>query len=233
MIDLFWVLLILSLLLLLFILILVTKLTILVNYYHHNDNDDLKIVFKIWFGLIRYKINVPLIKVDDNSPSLIIKSNKNLGESTHQSEQNDVNQITTEEVEKNATNGKKILKHVFGLHKIVKRFLRKVTIKSFEWDTLIGVGDAAQTGTITGAIWALKGSLIGLLSHYLKLRVMPKITVTPHFQAAVIQTRITCIIQFRIGHAILAGLILLKHWRGGLPHFKKKTNFGNDKTKSV
>ena len=231
--NLFWLILVLSILLLLFILILFTKLTVHINYYHHNDNDDLKVVFKIWFGLIKYKINVPLIKVDDNSPSIIIKSNKKMGESSQKSGKEDINQITTEDVENNLSNGKKILKHVFGLHRIVRNFLRKVTIKSFEWDTLIGVGDAAQTGTITGAIWAIKGSLIGILSHYLKLKVMPKITVTPHFQAAVIQTRLSCIIQFRIGHAILAGLKLLKFWRGGLPHFKKKTNFANDKTNSV
>ncbi|MEH7304432.1 DUF2953 domain-containing protein [Neobacillus drentensis] len=233
MIELFWVLLVLSILLLLFILILFTKLTILINYYHHNDNDDLKIVFKIWFGLIKYKINVPLIKVDENSPSVVIKSNKQMGESTEKSSTEDVNQITTEDVENNFSNAKKLLNHVFGLHRIVRKFLRKVSIKSLEWDTLIGVGDAAHTGMITGAIWALKGSLIGLVSHYLKLFVMPKITVTPHFQAAVMQTRLTCIIQFRIGHAILAGLKLFKFWKGGLPHFKKKTNFANDKTKSV
>ncbi|WP_308128826.1 DUF2953 domain-containing protein [Bacillus sp. sid0103] len=233
MIELFWVLLVLSILLLLFILILFTKLTILINYYHHNDNDDLKIVFKIWFGLIRYKINVPLIKVDENSPSVVIKSNKQMGESTEKSSTEDVNQIATEDVENNFSNAKKLLNHVIGLHRIVRKFLRKVSIKSLEWDTLIGVGDAAHTGMITGAIWALKGSLIGLVSHYLKLLVMPKITVTPHFQAAVMQTRLTCIIQFRIGHAILAGLKLFKFWKGGLPHFKKKTNFANDKTKSV
>lgn len=229
----FWIILVLSILLLLFILILFTKLTILINYYHHNDNDDLKIVFKIWFGLIKYKINVPLIKVDDNSPSLIIKSDKQMGESNEESTESDVNKITTKDIENNFSNTKKLLHHVFGLHQIVRKFLQKVTIKSLEWDTLIGVGDAAHTGMITGAIWALKGSLIGLLSHYFKLIVMPKITVTPHFQATVMQTRLSCIIQFRIGHAILAGLKLFKFWKGGLPHFKKKTNFANDKTKSV
>ncbi|MBT2697783.1 DUF2953 domain-containing protein [Bacillus sp. ISL-40] len=229
----FWVLLILSILLLLFILILFTKLTILINYYHHNDNDDLKIKLKIWFGLIKYTINVPLIKVDDNSPSIVVKSNTKMGDSARESNKQDTNHITTDEVDTNLSNAKKLLNHVFGLHRIVRKFFRKVTMKGLEWNTLIGLGDAAHTGTITGAIWAFKGSIIGLLSHYFKLKEMPKITVTPHFQAAVIQTRFTCIIQFRIGYAILAGLKLFRFWKGGFPHFKKKTNFANDKTKSV
>ncbi|MEH7482560.1 DUF2953 domain-containing protein [Neobacillus drentensis] len=222
-----------SILLLLFILILFTKLTILINYYHHNDNDELKVKLKIWFGLIKYTINVPLIKVDDNSPSIVVESNTKMGDSARESTKKGSNQITTEDVETNLSNAKKLLNHVFGLHHIVRKFFRKVTMKGLEWNTLIGLGDAAHTGTITGAIWAFKGSIIGLLSHYFKLKEMPKITVTPHFQAAVIQTRLTCIIQFRIGYAILAGLKLFRFWKGGLPHFKKKTNFANDKTKSV
>ncbi|PGY09990.1 hypothetical protein COE25_16340 [Bacillus sp. AFS031507] len=229
----FWVLLVLSILLLLFILILFTKLTILINYYHYNDNDELKIKLKIWFGLIKYTINVPLIKVDDNSPSIVVESNTKMGDSAGESAKKGSNQITTEDVETNLSNAKKLLNHVFGLHRIVRKFFRKVTMKGLEWNTLIGLGDAAHTGTITGAIWAFKGSIIGLLSQYFKLKEMPKITVTPHFQAAVIQTRFTCIIQFRIGYAILAGLKLFRFWKGGLPHFKKKTNFANDKTKSV
>ncbi|WP_335582593.1 DUF2953 domain-containing protein [Neobacillus drentensis] len=222
-----------SILLLLFMLILFTKLTILINYYHHNDNDDLKIKLKIWFGLIKYTINVPLIKVDDNSPSLVVKSKTKMGDSSEQSTKEEAKQITTEDVDTYFTNAKKLLNHVIGLHRIVRMFFRKVTMKGLEWDTMIGLGDAAHTGTITGAIWAFKGSIIGLISHYIKLKEMPKITVTPHFQAAVIQTKLTCIIQFRIGYAILAGLKLFKFWKGGLPHFKKKTNFANDKTKSV
>jgi hypothetical protein len=187
----------------------------------------------IWFGLIKYTIKVPLIKVDDNSASLVVKSKTKMGDSSDESTKEDEKQITTEDVETNLSNAKKLLNHVFGLHQIVRNFFRRVTLKGLEWNTLIGLGDAAHTGTITGAIWAFKGSIIGLLSHYFKLKEVPKISVTPHFQAAVIQTRLTCIIQFRIGYAILAGLKLFKFWKGGLPHFKKKANFANDKTKSV
>ncbi len=48
---------------------------------------------------------------------------------------------------------------------------------------------------------------------------MPNLSVTPHFQFAILQTQLTCIFQFRIGHAILAGLKLIKFWKGGRPQF--------------
>jgi hypothetical protein len=190
-------------------------------------------MFKVWFGLIKYKIKIPLIKMDDNSPSIVVKSDKQMGASTVGAPGKKVSQITPSDVLTNLKNAKELLEHVFGMHVIVRKFFRKVIIKKFEWETMIGVGDAAHTGLITGALWAIKGGILGLISHYLKLNEMPKLSVTPHFQVAVIHTRLSCMIQFRIGHAILAGLKLFKFWRGERPRFKSKTNVANGKSKSI
>lgn len=224
----FWLWLSLSILMILFILILFTKVTILVNYYHHNDNDDLKVEFRIWFGLIRYKKHIPLIKIDDDSPSIVVKDDKNTGESGA-----NANQITPNKALNQLSNTQELLHHVIGLHVIIRKFLKKVTIKKWEWQTMIGVGDAAYTGMATGAVWAIKSGIIGILSNYLRFKTMPQLSVIPHFQAAVIQTQFSCIFQFRIGHAMLAGLKLIKFWRGGKPHFKKSSILSNEKTKSV
>jgi hypothetical protein len=216
-----------------FIIIILTKLTILVNYYHYNDNDDLKVEFRVWAGLIKYTISVPLIKIDDDSPSIVVKSHTNMGDAASGDSKQKVNQITKNNVITNLNNTKELLTRVFNLHVIIRKFFQKVTIKKLEWQTLIGVGDAAYSGMAAGAFWAIKGSIVGLLSHYLNLKVMPEISITPHFQAAVIQTQLKCIFQFRIGHAILAGLKLIKFWKSGSPLFKKETNFSNEKTKSI
>jgi hypothetical protein len=221
---------------LLLLLILITKLTIQVNYYHHNDNDDLKLVFKVCFGLIKYKITVPLIKIDDNSPSIVVKSNTQFGNTTGGEKgtpEDAVNKITADDVLTYLINGKELLVHVFGMNVIVRKFFQKVTLKRFVWETMMGVGDAAHTGMLTGALWTIKGGIFGLLSHYLIVKDMPRLGVIPHFQAAVIQTRLSCIFQFRIGHAMLAGLKLFKFWKGGRPHFKTTTGILKEKTKSV
>ena len=108
------------------------------------------------------------------------------------------------------------------LNVIVRKFLKRIVIKHFEWHSLVGVGDAAHTGVITGALWTIKASIIGLLSNSLRLKEMPVLSVTPHFQMAIIQTRITCIFQFHIGYAIFAGLKLIKFWKGGRPKFQNE-----------
>jgi hypothetical protein len=214
------------------LLIIFSKLTIRINYFHHNDNDELKIQFRIWFGLIKYTINVPLVKIDDNSPSIVVKGNTQMGDSTENKNPKE-EQITQDDIMTKLTNAKELVQHVFNMNVILTKFIKKIIIKHFEWHSLVGVGDAAHTGIITGAVWALKGSVVGMLSHFLRLKEIPVLSVTPHFQLAIIQTHLTCIFQFRIGYAILAGLKLIKFWKGGRPNLKMNTAYSKEKTKPV
>lgn len=218
---------------LLFLLIIFSKLTIHLNFFHHNDNDELSVVFKLWFGLIKYKINVPLIKIDDNSPSIVVKGNTSMGDSGEGDSSSKVQQVDKDDIVTKLSDAKEIIQHVVNMHVIVSKFLKKIVIKRFEWHSLVGIGDAAHTGIITGALWTLKGSVVGMLSNFLRLKEMPILSVTPHFQMAIIQTRITCIIHFRIGYAILAGLKLIKFWKGGRPNLKMNTAYSKEKTKTV
>lgn len=231
--KLIWVGLVLFILLFLLLLIIFTKLTISINYFHHNDDDDLKIEFKIWFGLIKYKKMIPLIKIDDDSPTIIVKSKSHMGDSGGENTAHNVTQIGKGDIITKLKNAQEMLQRVFHLNVIVRKFLKKVTVKQFEWHTFFGAGDAAHTGVLTGAIWGIKGGMVGFISHFLRFKVMPNLSVTPHFQATIIQTQIKCMIQFRIGHAILAGLKLVKFWKGGRPRFKSNSNFSKEKTKSV
>jgi hypothetical protein len=228
-----WLYIVLSAIILLFLLIIFSKLTIHLNFFHHNDNDELSVVFRLWFGLIKYKINVPLIKIDDNSPSIVLKGNTSMGDSSESESSNKAHQVDKDVIETQLSNAKELIQNVFNMQVIVSKFLKRVMIKRLEWHTLVGVGDAAHTGIITGAIWSLKGGVVGLLSNFLRLKEMPVLSVTPHFQMAIIQTRITCIFQFRIGYAILAGLKLIKFWKGGRPNFKMNTAYSKEKTKTV
>lgn len=218
--------------LLLFVLVLFTKLTIIVKYFHYQDNDDLKIECRAWFGLIKYKINIPLIKVDDDSPSLILKGKTVMGPQESESQQK-VSKITPRKFITSIKNFQEILEHVIQFNVILRKLLQKVSVTKFQWSSAIGVGDAALTGMLTGALWTIKGSLLGLLSHYFQMIAQPEIMVVPYFQQMVVQTELKCMFQFRIGHAIVAGLKLVKFWKGGRPHLDKTNAMSDEKTKSV
>jgi hypothetical protein len=229
-----WVLLAILLLTVLILIILITKVKIFLDYFHGNDNDHLKITVKAWGGLIKFKVEIPVIKVDDNSPTIVAEQKISTGPNENM-KQDKTTQVDKTDFLNSINDFKQLLIHVAGLHKIIRNFLRKVTLTKIEWHTMVGVGDAAATGVITGAFWAVKGGLIGVLSHYMKLKDMPVMSITPSFQHAVSITSFKCMIQVRVGHAILAGIKLVKYWKGGWPEFKTKplSVLSGDKTNTV
>jgi hypothetical protein len=229
-----WVLLTILLLTVLAIIILITKVKILLDYYHGNDNDHLKVTVRAWGGLIKYKVEIPVIKVDDNSPTIVAEEKVKTGPNENIKKEKSV-QVDKTDMLNSFNDFKQLLTHIAGLHKIIRDFLKKVMLRKIEWHTMVGVGDAAATAVITGAFWAVKGGVIGVLSHYMKLKDMPVMTITPSFQHAVSITSFKCMIQFRVGHAILAGIKLVKYWKGGWPEFKTKplSALSGDKTNTV
>jgi hypothetical protein len=229
-----WVLLTILLLTVLAIIILITKVKILLDYYHGNDNDHLKVTVRAWGGLIKYKVEIPVIKVDDNSPTIVAEEKVQTGLNENIKKEKSV-QVDKTDMLNSFNDFKQLLTHIAGLHKIIRDFLKKVMLRKIEWHTMVGVGDAAATAVITGAFWAVKGGVIGVLSHYMKLKDMPVMTITPSFQHAVSITSFKCMIQFRVGHAILAGIKLVKYWKGGWPEFKTKplSALSGDKTNTV
>lgn len=229
-----WLVIFLAVLLFLLMIVLATRLTIYLSYDHVQDNDHLKLELRVWFGLFRYKLKIPLIKIDENSPTIVLKQEKQMGHQKKPSKE-ETKQYSAEDLLNSFKDTKEILTHVIALHKIIRKFLKKITIKEFEWFTVAGIGEAAYTGMLIGALWAVKGSIVGVISLNMKLKVMPKINITPNFQRAYSQTTLRCMFQFRIGHAMLAGIKLIKYWKGGKPKFRSKalSVFSGDKTKSV
>ncbi|TKC15804.1 DUF2953 domain-containing protein [Robertmurraya kyonggiensis] len=221
---------------LLIIVVLIMKISVIIDYYHGNDDDHLKITLKALFGLLRYKINIPVIKMDKDSPAIVVKENVEMKVGPQENEQKKGKEkFTVDELLASLKDMKLLLKHVAGLHRIIRSFLKKVTVSKVEWNTIVGVGDAAYTGMLTGAIWTVKGSIIGLMCSLMKVQETPQIMITPDFNRSISQTSLKCMIHFRIGHAIFAGIKLFKYWKGDIPQFKTKplsSIFGN-KTKSV
>lgn len=199
----------------------ITRLTIFIEANHSQDDDHIKIRFSIWFGLIRYKINVPMVAVDKETPNIVFKKEKKASISTGESKKKE--KFSVKNLLANIHDTKEVIKRVVDMVPILQRFLKKISVTKLEWHSHIGVGDAAHTGVITGIGWSIKGTIMGVISHYLNLKTHPEYSITPSFQVAVSETRLRCMIHFRIGYAMVAGIRVIKSWRGGLPKFKSRT----------
>lgn len=199
-----------------------SKVQINIEFQHNLKKNAIFIHIRAFFGLIRYKINVPSIKVDQDSSSIVMKEKVQAEMVAEKSKKVNKKQVGPEEVKHSIHDINQLITHIVGMKNIVKDFLKKVEVQKFEWKTVIGVKDAALTGIITGTLWTLKGSSVGLISNFMRLKNMPILEITPNFQNFISSTSLSCMLRIRIGHAILAGIKLLKHWRGHIPTFKSK-----------
>lgn len=107
------------------------------------------------------------------------------------------------------------VKRMVGLWRILTRFLRKINVRKLYWHSRIGTGDAAHTGVLLGVVYGLKGGVVWLFAHFLHLATQPTIVIEPAFTETHFYTEFECIVRFRIGHAILAGIFILFHLRKG------------------
>ncbi|MGO4888721.1 DUF2953 domain-containing protein [Anaerobacillus sp. MEB173] len=192
------------------ILIMITKVNIELFYAHDQDNDELTIKFNAWFGLLSYTMSVPLIKVDKDSASIIIEEEQKVGQNDLEDKKR---KITPNLIINKMKEMQDFLRHVKGLHKIMRHFLKNISVTKFEWQTQLGIGDAAHTGVLAGIAWGIKGTAIGIVSHLMLLKTKPKIAVQPAYQSKQSFTRLRCMFSFRIGHAIGAGIKIARHWK--------------------
>ncbi|MEQ6377811.1 DUF2953 domain-containing protein [Bacillaceae bacterium S4-13-56] len=191
-------------------LFLLSKITIIFHFYYKNKDMDLYVEIKIW-RFIKIKREIPLANIDLKEKEIELNEKTKVGEETASDKREDVH---FEELKNNLLFAKDILKHISSFSKIIKKFLSKVNVEKLDWESKIGLGDAAATGMGSGVLWTIKGWFIGWISHNMRLKVKPDLQIAPHFQHQFAYTNITCILSFRIGQAILVLLTLLKNSRG-------------------
>lgn len=199
------------------------------SYEHRGDDDQLTIRFRMWYGLIRYSISVPVLTIDEETASLNFKeeTDSQVGHSEKEKK------LSWRRILYDLRQFERFLKHVHGFYKITRRFLRKMTVKHFSWETAVGLDDAALTAQFSGLLWSIKGNIFGLMAHYMRVKSNPTLSVNPIYQGFVSKTRLSCMLSFRIGYAMIAGLQVLLHGRRWFLNKKKSQGLNEGGMKHV
>jgi hypothetical protein len=175
-----------------------TKIYIQISYQHEKDMDELNIKITFWKIIsIQKKINLNQLET----------SNLQQKEWMNEKEEPEEDELTEGFIKK----AKKTFRLAQNVIPIVNEFLKKITVHSFEWKTKIGSKDASIAGMLTGALWGVKGGIVGVISQRMKLKELPTLTITPLFHQSTISTSLQCMISFRVGKAIYAIMQLVKY----------------------
>ncbi|KFZ41796.1 DUF2953 domain-containing protein [Anoxybacillus flavithermus] len=177
------------------------------RFQHAQDNDQFTIDVRI-LRIFHYRFAVPLIEISKKEAGVVTEQKTTTGK-------DEKTTFTVADARQRLAQLQQWLNRIVHLHTIVKKFLQNVSILQFEWHTQIGVGDAAKTAMLVGFGWSMKYYILAVVSKYMNVCITPSISIVPFFQGAVSRTSFTCMIRFRIGYAILAGLKIVKHLKKG------------------
>lgn len=188
------------------ILIICSELEVSLSIKRIGQNDEWTVKFRWLYGLVRRTFNIPTVRWKDygglNIQEQISGRDGNV-------EKTKAQRIDREFIMREYRRLNQIMRGTFELSRWFKETLKHVRCRELYWHTQLGAGDAADTATLTGLAWSLKGSLVGLLSNYIRLAVQPRLHITPRYNEAGFNVELSCIFSVRTGYAMVAGMLLL------------------------
>ncbi|MCU6710058.1 DUF2953 domain-containing protein [Paenibacillus sp. J5C_2022] len=194
-----------------------SPIVITAQFAKQGKNDEIELRVRGLFGLLAYKMKVPVMKWQGDALKVVEERGKagaGIGSWKHDEED-----IDAEKVASGIERFKDVLHLTRNLKVWAKRTLARVKLVEWRWSTSVGTGDAMWTAMATGLVWSVKSSIIGLLSQLVQLKAQPVMSVNPDFARPAFSTEWSCIAKIPFGYAILAGLQLLvrmKKWKGGV-----------------
>ncbi|UJF31182.1 DUF2953 domain-containing protein [Paenibacillus hexagrammi] len=182
------------------------------------DNDQLFVEIRALFGIVRFRYVIPVIQFKGLHKGVLVKTEA-VNQTQASLEGQAKEHITKEKVLEFFKNAKVILEHTAQLYDWMKKTIAKAQVTHLSWITRVGVGDAPETAITTGAIWAIKSSLLGFGIRFIQMLSKPKVAVTPQYNATYFSTEFVCKGRIRTWHVMWAGIALvirISKVKGGL-----------------
>lgn len=189
-----------------------TTLSIRFQYRKEGADDHLGVTVHWIGGLIRFHYSVPLLSLTERGDVLVRQKLQTGKGKTFMSKKR---KISLKMLRRSQKNFLRMRRRIRNLHGIMRRFFKHVTCERLEWFTTIGTGDSAETGILTGIVWALKTALVSLAGRYVRWTRPPRLNVHPSFNEQRFESELLCIVRFRLGHLILAVARLFLNMRKG------------------
>jgi len=192
----------------LFMLLLLTKIRVQIHYLRQEENDELALSFSIWRGLIRFRLELPVIKFLAGRflrPAVKIKAELEGKNGRPLAEKKEV--LPLPSIQKLLLLTRQIRRY----RPAVTYLLNRVLIRRFYWRSVIGLANPAQTAVVFGLLWGLKGLFLSAAyPHFAPGRPKPEIIIIPSFQKPLISTTLDCIFEVRAGHILVTGILILR-----------------------
>lgn len=209
----------------LIVVLIFSALDIHIRYSRRLEDDEIQLTFKLW-KIVRYRYSVPTVNVENLWQGVTAEESRSASvKDKNVSEQKKRRQFTLEEVRQKYRTSVMMIRRVKNFTLIARRFMQRVQVIRLTWHTGLGVKDAADTAVLVGTAYALKSMFAETLNRLFLLRSVPDIRVVPRYNEKIWDTEFRCIVRFRIGHAILAGIRIWMNTKKGREEIWQSTPF--------
>lgn len=186
------------------------KVNFAIEYNRQGVDDHISLSFFILKGLIKYKFEIP--KVDKNKKGIFFKKVKEKGnkekEVSKRKEEFGYNYILEKIKEY-----REFMANYRILFAKISNYLRcKVKVKKLNLDVTIGADNAHHTAILMGVCWSVVGIAISFIHNNMNL-LEKNISIKPDYMGKKLKVDLFCILNVRIGHIIIVGLIYLMHFK--------------------
>ncbi|WP_308639095.1 DUF2953 domain-containing protein [Paenibacillus silvisoli] len=166
------------------------------------SDDDAELRVRALLGLIHYHWQLPVVRFKGMSVELkkeMTAENAGGGESDVRMKNVDAHSIMH-----SIDMTHMLLKHTDDLLGWVRNTLNHVHLTELRWKTAVGTGDAMWTAMLTGMVWSVKTTALGVASQLIRLNAEPNLTVEPVYQKAYFATEGQFTAKVTFGYAIFA-----------------------------
>lgn len=175
------------------------------------DNDNAELRIKGLLGLINYHWQLPIMRIKGFEMELKRESSaENIGGKHNNTSTMNLN---AEKLMQSLEKAQLILKHTDDLLGWVRTLLGHVRLVEWQWKTAVGTGDAVWTAMLTGMVWSVKTTAIGVLSQLVRLQGQPEVSVNPNFGETQFTTDGQFTAKIRFGYALYAGIQLMRRMK--------------------
>lgn len=191
-----------------------TSLRIQIIYRRQAENDDLEIELSVYRRLLRYRIRANMLQLRNLRTGVKVAGEADAGTDpvSKEKERKKKAWITPHTIAEAQRYVRDLRQRVYNMDEIVRTTLKHVRGEKLEWQTNIGVGEAAATGIVSGIVWTTKSAVLAVLGRYVTLSTNPELAVIPDFSGTRLEIRFCCILRLRIGHAITAAIRIVIHY---------------------
>ncbi|RAP76436.1 DUF2953 domain-containing protein [Paenibacillus montanisoli] len=169
-------------------------------------DDDAELRIRALLGLIHYHWQLPVMRFKGMSVELkkeMTAENAGGGSSDVKMQRMDAQTIM-----RSIDMTQMMLKHTDDLLGWVRKTLNHIQLTELRWKTAVGTDDAMWTAMLTGMVWSVKTTALGIISQLVRLTAEPNLTVEPVYQKTYFATEGQFTAKVSFGYAIIAIMLL-------------------------